>query len=84
MENKRKRFRLPDGMVIEEHVCSHYTCRYCGAKASYCNYVGDICLQAFAPHVGSCGAYISDERYSGYINECKTCKYLAENGGCAL
>lgn len=81
---RRKRFRMDDGLVIEEHVCSDYVCRFCGAKASYCNYVGNMCLQAFVPHVGVCGAYVNDERYSGYVSECKTCRFLGEDGGCTL
>ena len=75
MSVRRKTFQNYDGFTIHENVCKDYVCRHCGQKASYCNYVGDICLQAFVPHTPGCQSFVNNERYSGYDTSCATCLY---------
>lgn len=84
MKKRRQRFVMDDGMVVEEHVCTDYVCKYCGTKASYCNFVGNLCLQAFVPHRKGCGAYIENEKTVGYVNECSTCAFNGADGTCRL
>ena len=84
MQPRRKTFTMDDGLVIKEHVCADYVCATCGARASYCNYVGDLCLQAYVPHVGACGAYVNNEKYSGYVSECQNCAHNRADGRCEL
>ena len=83
-QSRRKTFRNYDGFLIRENVCSDYTCRFCGSKASYCNYVGDLCLQAFVPHQGACGAYVNNEKNVGYVSDCTTCRFNRADGSCEL
>ena len=84
MKKRRQRFVMSDGLVVEEHVCSDYLCRYCGTRASYCNFVGNLCLQAFVPHREGCDAYVENEQRVGYVNECATCRYNTEDNICQL
>lgn len=84
MPGRRKTFKNYDGFTIHETVCKDYVCKHCGQKASYCNYVGDICLQAFVPHTPGCQSFVNNERYSGYDTSCTTCRNNDEAGLCAL
>ncbi|MCD8020445.1 MAG: hypothetical protein LUF92_12950 [Clostridiales bacterium] len=77
-----KKMTLDNGIEVEEKGCSNYICRYCGGKATACNFVADMCLQVYARHNGICGAYVNNEKYNGYITECSTCKYHIEGVGC--
>lgn len=72
---------LDGGITVEEKGCGNYVCRYCGGKATACNFVADMCLQVYAKHEGLCGAYLDSEKYKGYVTECSTCKYQ-EQGRC--
>ncbi len=74
-----KIFKMDDGTVVEEKVCENFVCKYCAGEATTFNYVGDMCLQAFVDHKELCGAYINDDKYDGYINECVNCvDYIAK------
>jgi hypothetical protein len=81
MGRQLKKFTFDDGTVTEEKVCEEYVCAFCGAKAVACNFVGGMCLQVHAQHTGLCGAYIDNEKYSGYISDCTTCRYQTDTGG---
>lgn len=70
------------GRIVEEKGCSDYICKYCGGKATACNFVADLCLQVYAKHNGLCGAYVQTDKYVGYITECSTCTYYEEGKGC--
>ncbi len=78
-----KKIKMYDGTEVEEKGCGNYVCRYCGGKATACNFVANICLQVYAKHVGICGAYMDSEKYKGFITECSTCQYLAD-GQCTF
>lgn len=79
MVHKLKTMTMSDGTVVTEKGCEKYVCRYCGGKAVGCNYVANMCLQIAARHKGLCGAYISDEKYRGYVSECSTCQYYDQD-----
>lgn len=68
--------------VAEERACGDYVCKYCGGKATACNFVADMCLQVYARHQGMCGAYIETEKYVGYVTDCSTCHYQGISGEC--
>ena len=70
-----KKMKLDFGQEVEEKGCGNYVCRYCGGKATACNFVANMCLQVYAKHAGLCGAYVDSEKYKGYITECSTCRY---------
>lgn len=55
MGRQLKKMRLPNGVVAEERACGDYVCKYCGGKATACNFVADMCLQVYARHQGMCG-----------------------------
>ena len=82
MAHKLKTFDLGNGELMKEKACMDYTCRYCGAKAVACNMVGGLCLQVVARHEGLCGAYVQNDKYTGYITECETCRYFGDDGMC--
>lgn len=85
MGRELKKMTMSDGTVVEERGCEKYVCRYCGGKAVACNYVANMCLQVAARHDGICGAYVNNEKYSGYITECSTCvHYEEESNVCGL
>ena len=69
MGRQLKKMRLPNGVVAEERACGDYVCKYCGGKATACNFVADMCLQVYARHQGMCGAYIETEKYVGYVTD---------------
>lgn len=77
-----KKMVLSNGTVAEEKGCGNYICRYCGGKATACNFVANMCLQVYAKHSGLCGAYMDSEKYKGYITECSTCQFFLEGQGC--
>ena len=39
MGRQLKKMRLPNGVVAEERACGDYVCKYCGGKATACNFV---------------------------------------------
>lgn len=82
MGRQLKKMRLPNGVVAEERACGDYVCKYCGGKATACNFVADMCLQVYARHQGMCGAYIETEKYVGYVTDCSTCHYQGISGEC--
>lgn len=84
MAYKLKKMRLLGGTEVEEKACPNYKCRYCGEKATACNFVADMCLQVYARHNGICGAFTETENYVGYISDCSTCKYQEAKGQCAF
>lgn len=84
MGHRLKKMRLPGGTQAEERSCGDYVCRYCGGKATACNFVADMCLQVYARHDGLCGAYIETDQYMGYVTECGTCKYQGMEGVCGF
>lgn len=75
MGKELKKMTLDNGLTVEEKGCGNYICRYCGGKATACNFVANLCLQVYARHNGLCGAYLDSEKYRGYITECSTCQY---------
>ena len=48
MAYKLKKMRLLGGTEVEEKACPNYKCRYCGEKATACNFVADMCLQVLS------------------------------------
>lgn len=82
MGRQLKKMRLPNGVEAEEKACGDYVCKYCGGKATACNFVADMCLQVYARHQGMCGAYIETEKYVGYVTDCSTCHYQGISGEC--
>lgn len=82
MGRQLKKMRLPNGVEAEERACGDYVCKYCGGRATACNFVADMCLQVYAHHNGICGAYMESDKYVGYVTECGTCKYQGLTGGC--
>ncbi len=55
MGRQLKKMRLPNGVVAEERACGDYVCKYCGGKATACNFVADMCLQVYARHQACAG-----------------------------
>lgn len=84
MAYQLKKMRLLGGAQVEEKACPNYTCRYCGEKATACNFVADMCLQVYARHRGICGAFVDSEQYVGYVSDCTTCEYRTETGECTF
>lgn len=82
MAHMLKSFDLGNGMIEKEKACMDYSCRFCDAQAVACNMVAGLCLQVVARHVGLCGAFVQNEKYTGYITECSTCKYFGADGQC--
>ncbi len=81
MGHELKSFDFGDGRMESESACMNYKCKFCGARASACNYVLGLCLQVYAPHTSGCGAYVEDDERAAYVTECCTCAYSTE-GGC--
>lgn len=77
-----KKMEVDQGRIAEEKGCKDYICKYCGGKATACNFVADMCLQVYAKHNGLCGAYVQTDQYVGYVTECSTCTYYEEGKGC--
>ena len=82
MGHQLKSFTLDNGNVLQEKACEDYVCRFCGAKANAVNYVANLCLQVFPKHLAGCEAYVEDDTYVGYVNECSTCRYYGEELVC--
>ena len=80
MGHQLKKFDFGDGRVEQESACMSYVCKYCGVKASACNYVLGLCLQVYAPHLPGCGAYVESEKMADYVTECSTCAYNSPEG----
>ena len=57
MGRQLKKMRLPNGVVAEERACGDYVCKYCGGKATACNFVADMCLR-YTPAIEACAGLI--------------------------
>lgn len=87
MEFKRQNIVLDNGIKIDVKMCENYTCKFCGVKATACNFFGSYCIQIFAPHKGECKAFNEKEsdysnQYTGFVNNCTTCKYQGSDSTC--
>ena len=82
MSRQLKKMLLPGGVNATEKACGDYVCKYCGGRATACNFVANMCLQVYARHQGLCGAYKETETYMGYITECSTCEFQGVSGEC--
>lgn len=84
MSRQLKKMLLPGGVNATEKACGDYVCKYCGGRATACNFVANMCLQVYARHQGLCGAYRETETYMGYITECSTCEFQGVSGECCM
>lgn len=80
MGHTLKSFDPGNGCIEKETACMSYKCRFCGVRASACNYVLGLCLQVYAPHKPGCLAYVEDEHKAAYVTDCTTCAYSSEEG----
>ncbi len=79
-----KSFDLGGGHIESEKACMNYKCKFCGVRASACNYVLGLCLQVYAPHLPKCGAYVENEKTAAYVTDCSTCFYSTPDGCIAV
>ena len=48
MSRQLKKRLLPGGVNATEKACGDYVCKYCGGRATACNFVANMCLQVYA------------------------------------